>query len=605
MRYLVSNLQHEWEVRVNVPRPEYPRPDLRRADWRNLNGLWDFAFDDQDQGLAQGWHRQGPFGQKIVVPYPFESRLSGIGDPAPHPVIWYRRHFQAERPERGQRLLVHLGAVDYEATVWLNGHELGSHRGGYTPFSFDVTGHVVRGENTLVLRAVDTLSRDQPRGKQYWGEIPSGIWYDRTSGIWQTVWLEPVPASFIRRLRLTPDLDSGRVHLEAEIDGDTGHLDLMAVACDLGQPVARATATHSETRLELTIPRPRPWSPESPHLYDLKVSLLAGGQLVDRVYSYFGLRKVSRQGRNILLNDRPYYQRLILDQGYWPDGQYTAPTDDALRADALWTRQFGYNGVRKHQKIEDPRWLYWCDRLGLLVWEEMPSCGPYYYSPQAIANVRDEWQEAMARDRNHPCIILWVPFNESWGIWGVRERKEVQDAVLDVVNLTRRNDPTRLVIDNSGWEHVDTDVADVHSYLGTGEQLHVWWPCYRSGQTYVYDSGHPFWAAGYHYSGQPVVFSEYGGMALEGYGPPPGKALQACGFYPQKAFPDRYHDLTRAILDVDDVCGFCYTQLADVAGEVNGLLTAERQPKVDPALIAAYNQEAPAAYPIGEAVLEI
>ncbi len=589
---------------MNIPRPEYPRPDLRRREWQNLNGLWEFAFDDQDQGLAQGRQERGSLGHQIVVPYPFEAALSGIGDPAPHPTIWYRRTFQAEHPSGGQRLLLHFGAVDYEATAWLNGHELGSHRGGYTPFSFDISAQVQTGENALVLRVVDTLSMDQPRGKQYWQETPTGIWYDRTSGIWQTVWLEPTPGASIRRLRLTPDLDHGMLGVEAEVDGDAGRLAMQAVAGEQGREVARERSGRGEYSLALRIPAPRPWSPESPHLYDLQVSLLDGEQAVDGVDSYFGLRKISVEGRNILLNNRPYYQRLVLDQGYWPTGQYTAPSDEDLRADILWTRRLGYNGARKHQKIEDPRWLYWCDRLGLLVWGEMPSCGLFHYSPQAVANVREEWQAALARDYNHPCIAVWVPFNESWGIWGVRDRQEVQDAVMDVVHLTRCSDPTRLVIDNSGWEHVDTDIADVHSYLRTGEQLHVWWPCYRSGQTYVYDSNHPFWAQGYQYAGQPVVFSEYGGMAMEGYPPLAGKPLQACGLDTPHKYPERYHDLTRGILDMKDVCGFCFTQLTDVEGEANGVLTADRRPKVDPELIAGYNQEAPAAYPIVEAVAE-
>jgi beta-galactosidase/beta-glucuronidase len=584
---------------VSTPRPEYPRPDLRRSEWRNLNGEWDFAFDDGDRGLSEGWQERGPFSQRIVVPFPFESALSGIHDPSPHPTIWYRTTFSAERPQGGRQLL-HFGAVDYEATVWLNGRELGRHRGGYVPFSFDVTGALRQGENTLVVRAVDTLSMDQPRGKQYWEPEPTGIWYDRTSGIWQTVWLEPVPAASIRRLRLTPDLDAGTLHVEAEVDGDADALSLDAVAFDMGREVAHAASARGEMSLELRIAQPRPWSPESPHLYDLRLRLLEGERTVDEVESYFGLRKVAIDGRNILLNNRPLYQRLVLDQGYWPDGQYTAPSDEALRADILWARRFGYNGARKHQKVEDPRWLYWCDRLGLLVWGEIGNCGLYHYSPEAMANLSAEWQEVVARDYNHPCIITWVPFNESWGIWGVRDRPEVQQGVREVVQWTRSHDSTRPVIDNSGWEHVDTDIADLHTYLRSGEQIQVWWPCYRSGQTYVYDSNHPFWAEGYQYGGQPVVVSEYGGMAIEGYPPPPGKPLQACGLDSPQRYPERYRDLTRAILDLEDVCGFCFTQLTDVEGEVNGVLTYDRRPKVDPERIAAANREPPAAYPIGE-----
>jgi beta-galactosidase/beta-glucuronidase len=588
------------EVRVNIPRAEYPRPDLRRPDWRNLNGEWEFAFSDREWGHEHEWPLQGPFNYRILVPFPFEASLSGIGDPTAHPAVWYRHVFQAQKPQSGQRLQLHFGAVDYDSAVWLNGQLLGTHRGGYTPFSFDVTNQIAEGENTLIVGAADTLSLDQPRGKQYWGEHPTGIWYDRTSGIWQTVWLEPTPASFIRRLHLTPDLDAGTLHVRAEVDGDAGSLALLAVALDCGQEVARAQSVAGEVTAELRLRQPRPWSPESPHLYDLRVSLLRGEHVVDHIHSYFGLRKIAREGRDILLNNQPYYQRLVLDQGYWPNGQYTAPNDDALRADILWAKRYGYNGARKHQKLEDPRWLYWCDRLGFLAWEEMPGCGLYYTSPQAIANTKAEWQEALVRDYNHPSIAVLMPFNESWGIWGVREDPAVQAGVRDVVEMTHRMDPTRLVVDNSGWEHLDTDIADVHTYLGTGEQLQVWWPCYRAGQTYIYDSHHPFWATGYHYESQPVIFSEYGGMAIEGFPPPEDKPLQSCGLDSPARFLSRYHDLTRAILDIDDVCGFCFTQLTDVEGEVNGVLTYDRRPKVDPAAVASYNQEAPARYPIGE-----
>ncbi|MGQ9684447.1 MAG: glycoside hydrolase family 2 protein [Anaerolineae bacterium] len=589
-----------------VPRPEYPRPQLRRHAWQNLNGTWEFAFDDSDLGQRQGWMEgRRPLSQHITVPFPFEASLSGIGDTAPHPIIWYRRTFFAQPPSDGGRLLLHFGAVDYTATAWLNGRALGSHSGGYTPFTFDVTEHLQSGDNTLVLRVEDTLSMDQPRGKQYWKERPSGIWYDRISGIWQTVWLEPVPATYIRSVRLTPDLDSATLLVQAEVEGDADSVRLLAVAADGEDEIVREVASPGVHAMRLRIPRPRPWSPEAPHLYDLRLGLMREEQVLDRAESYFGLRKVAAQGRTILLNDRPYYQRLVLDQGYWPDGQYTPASDADLRADILWGRRLGFNGARKHQKLEDPRWLYWADRLGYLVWGEMPSCGLYHYSREAMANVRREWREALARDYNHPCIITWVPFNESWGIWGVRDRLEVQEGVVDVVNMTRAIDPTRLVVDNSGWEHVDTDIADVHSYLRTGEQLRVWWPCYRDGQTYVYDHNHPFWAEGLRYEGQPVLFSEYGGMAIEGCPPPPDKPLQACGLDRMDEYLQRYHDLTRTILDMPDVCGFCFTQLADVEGEVNGLLFYDRRPKVDPELIAAYNREAPAAYPMSASVTEM
>jgi beta-galactosidase/beta-glucuronidase len=587
----------------NLPRPEYPRPQFRRPEWTNLNGEWAFAFDDEDAGLARGWHRvpaqdlrsgDSPFDWRITVPFCYQSELSGIGDPSFHDVVWYARTF-APSPD-GERLLLHFGAVDYRAAVWVNGTQVAEHEGGHTPFSADVTPALTEGENVVVVRAEDP-SRDAtiPRGKQYWKERSEGIFYTRTTGIWQTVWLEPVGRRRIDSLRLSPDVDAARVDVEVGVEGFEPGLSLrLAVSVkgdsmlddrmELRAPLIQRSlallprGAAPDTPHLSEWPKPALWSPEHPDLYDLRLELLdADGNVLDAVESYFGMRKIEARDGKVLLNDRPYYQRLVLDQGYFPGGLLTAPTDEDLRKDIELAKEMGFNGARKHQKIEDPRWLLWADTLGFLVWGEMANA--YQYSPKYVRRITGEWQEAVRRDHNHPCIVAWVPMNESWGVPELATDPAQIDHLLSLYHLTRSLDRSRPVVSNDGWEHARTDLCTIHDY-GSPEDLSYRYATPESSVA-ARPAKRPIYAPSHGYRGEPILISEFGGIAFSGDEGGWGYSTVADA----EELIERYDALISALLESETVCGFCYTQLTDVEQEVNGLLTYDRKPKADPARI--------------------
>jgi beta-galactosidase/beta-glucuronidase len=583
-----------------LPRPEYPRPQFRRSDWVNLNGEWAFAFDDEDASLARGWHRVSAddlhagdsyFDRSITVPFCYQSKLSGVGDTSFHDVVWYARTFVPPKSAENERLLLHFGAVDYRATVWVNGTQISSHEGGHTPFCADVTPVLGEGENVVVVRAEDP-SRDAtiPRGKQYWKEESEGIFYTRTTGIWQTVWLEPVNERRIDSLRLTPDVDAARVDVEVAVEGFESGLSLLLVVTLRGEAVVDDLVEVRTPVVERSLPllsrgaapetphlsewpEPALWTPEHPNLYDLRLELLdSGGQTLDAVESYFGMRKIEARGGNVLLNNRPCYQLLVLDQGYFPDGLLTAPADADLRRDIELAREMGFNGARKHQKVEDPRWLYWADRLGFLVWGEMANA--YQYSPDYVRRITSEWQEAVRRDYNHPCIVAWVPMNESWGVPELASDPAQVDHLLTLYHLTRSLDRTRLVVSNDGWEHALTDLCTIHDY-GSAEDLSSRYATPESSVS-ARPAKRPIYAPGHGYRGEPILISEFGGIAFsseEGWG--------YSTVADAEEFLERYRALITALLQNEAVEGYCYTQLTDVEQEINGLLTYEREPKVD------------------------
>jgi beta-galactosidase/beta-glucuronidase len=520
---------------------DHPRPLFRRERWVSLDGVWEFGA---------GAHAK--FDRRIRVPFCPQSALSGLGDPDPGDVVWYRRRFDAPACAR---LLLHFGAVDYRATVWVNGDEMAAHEGGHTPFTLDISRVAGRPGNELVVRAEDPLAdRTIPRGKQHWTANPERIFYTATTGIWQTVWLEPLPERFIESIRVVPDLDAASVAVDCAADGEVG----VRVTFD-GREVGRG---HGSGVIQLS--EVHPWSPERPDLYELRLEL---GEL-DRVGSYFGLRKVeARQGR-FWLNGEPYVQRLVLDQGYFPGGLMTAPSDADLKRDVELAKRLGFNGARKHQKIEDPRWLGWADRLGLLVWAEMPSFRQD--SLEARRRYTAEWTEAVRAQRDHPSVVTWVPMNESDGL------APGFAPFLDSLHaLTRQLDPSRPIVSNDGWEHATTDVCTLHDYDGARALARR----YRDLDSTL-DSAvraHPPYLPGYGYRDEPVIVSEFGGVALKGDG----------GWHYSEAdgpagLLDAYRGMVEALMDPGPVEGFCYTQLADVQQERNGLLTAERRPKVDP-----------------------
>jgi beta-galactosidase/beta-glucuronidase len=585
---------------MSVPRPEYPRPQFRREGWINLNGEWRFAFDDEDAGLSEHWQRvasgdvgsdTAPFDRSITVPFCFQSKLSGIGETAFHDVVWYARTFEF-MPAGDERLLLHFGAVDYRAAVWVNGVQVASHEGGHTPFSADVTNALAdEGRvNVLVVRAEDPSGDVTiPRGKQYWKEESEGIFYTRTTGIWQTVWLEPVNRRRIEKLCLTPDVDAASIDLDVDIEGVEPGMSLRVSITFEGEPVLEDIIGLSSSQVERSMPLlrrgaapetphlsewPSPvlWSPEDPNLYDLRLELLdEAGRVLDTVETYFGMRKIEVKDGKVLLNGRPYYQRLVLDQGYFPDGILTAPTDDDLRRDVELAKDMGFNGARKHQKVEDPRWLYWADTLGLLVWGEMANA--YQYSPDYVRRMTAEWQEAIGRDHNHPCIVAWVPMNESWGVPNLARDPAQREHLLALYHLTRSLDATRPVVSNDGWEHALTDLCTIHDYRDA-DALRT---SYESRETAVHakPSRRPVYTAGHGHSNEPILITEFGGIAFSGDERGWGYSTVAGA----GEFLERYESSIEALLQSEPVQGFCYTQLTDVEQEVNGLLTYDRKPK--------------------------
>ncbi len=589
---------------ITIPRSEYPRPQLVRADWLNLNGPWQFEFDDEDRGLRQHWHAPSHrLGREIRVPFPFEATASGIGDPSPHPVVWYCREFALPDEWRGRRIRLHLGAVDYEATVWVNGNPVGAHRGGYTAFSFDVTAALRQGLNVVTVRAADRLTAEQPRGKQALTPNSRGIWYTRCTGIWQTVWLEPVPDGGIEGWRYEPDLERGEVTVAVRT-GRAETCSLHVALRNAGQLAGQATVpVHGgQGRARLALDTARPWSPADPHLYDLSLTLSRPGeaQPFDAVEGYLGLREVGVRDGMVALNGEPCYQKLVLDQSYWPEGVYTAPSDEAIRAEVEWVLRLGFNGVRKHQVSADPRFLYWADHLGLLIWQDMP--GQTISLPtrpeerpggMAEANYLREWTEMVRQGRNHPSLIAWVPFNETWGIYGISRDAPTRAFLADVVRMTRDLDPTRLVVDNDGWEHgEDTDVFAVHDYANTGDDLRAHLEAWgREGWERTGENYPPVLIPGAHYLGQPLTLSEYGGLAmLPADGDVPADRWGYGRVEPDEAsFLARYRGLQEAIASQPKIAGYCYTQLTDVEQEINGLLSYHRRPKVDPAAVKALN----------------
>lgn len=588
----------------------HPRPQLVRPGWRSLDGPWQFTHDDRDLGRAHGWvNDPDAFDRVVLVPYPPESPASGIGDRGPHPVLWYRRTFEVDADDRAERLLLHFGAVDYRAEVWANGQLVGRHEGGHTPFSAELTYALVEGsEQVVVVRAEDRPEDlTQPRGKQYWGAEPEQIWYHRTSGIWQTVWLERVPYDHIEQIRWTTDLDRDRlsvaVRTNRPVPGSiavrlTHHGEVVA------DDVISLTGTEATREIGLQLGPPSMvrasrwvWSPEYPNLLDAQVSLIIDGVVVDRVTSYVGLRSVRVADGRLILNGRPYYMRLVLSQGYWPETHLAPPDDHALRAEVQSIKALGFNGVRMHQKVEDPRFLYWCDRLGLLVWSEMPNA--YAFSDRAVERFTREWIEVLRRDYNHPCVVLWLPFNESWGVPALAGSAAQQAYVRGIYHLTHALDGTRLVIGNDGWENVANDIYGVHDYTRSGGDLRERYGSLDAVERTIREvqpNYHSLSVKGTIRGDEPVVLTEFGGIS---FNPSAPKAVVfGYGTAPDEAgFISRYGELLGAVLDCRGLAGFCYTQLCDVEQETNGLLTAHRSAKVDAEAIREITQRPSAANP--------
>ena len=564
---------------MNIPRSEYPRPQFEREAYMNLNGVWQFEIDHGASGRARGLVNKPALDGTIIVPFCPESRLSGVGHTDFMAAVWYRRTFTLPEEAAGRRVILHFGAVDYKCEVWVNGVSAGVHEGGFASFSFEITKLLVPGENTLVVCADDdTRGGRQPLGKQSVCYHSAGCHYTRTTGIWQTVWLEWVNGTYIRSVKMTPDSANGRLYIDAEIDGDADGAALYADAFFDGgaQGSAFAMADGTHCRLTLSVKEKRLWNAGEPNLYDLKLTLRKQGQAVDTVKSYFALRTISFDGKKCLINGRPVFQRLVLDQGFYPDGIWTAPSDEALRRDIEMSMAMGFNGARLHQKVFEQRFLYWADRLGYICWGEMGSWGIDPARPHTMSIFLREWLEVLGRDMNSPCIVGWCPYNEVWG----ESSEGLRELTLQMTyRATKAVDPTRPVIDTSGGLHTQTDIFDTHDYEQDGD---IFAARYAPGEP-LYDQ----FAGRQQYDGvKPMFVSEYGGIRWTddesgwGYGVGPKTAEE---------FLSRYRALTTALLLNPEHMGFCYTQLTDVEQEQNGLYTYDRRAKFDPAVIREIN----------------
>ena len=583
---------------------DYPRPQFVRENWENLNGTWDFGFDDDHVGEKEKWYVNFGGDKKIQVPFTYETKLSGIQDETRHDYIWYRRNIQVD----GKRLekenyVLHFEGCDFITKVWVNGELAGSHRGGYSRFSFDITNLLKDGENELVVKAEDSFDMQQPRGKQRWIDENFGCWYVQTTGIWKTVWSEYVPKVNLASVKMTPVLEQHCLELEYEVNAPESCFgENLAVAATIrfdgmlvNKIVTTVMAGHVETKADVFVRNDhgfewgvRTWSPEQPDLYDIEFELIKDGETVDQAGSYFAMRDIRIDGPNILLNGRPLYQRLILDQGYWKDSHLTPPSEEALIEDIDKIHALGYNGLRKHQKTEDERFLYWCDVKGMLVWSEVASA--YQYTDYAVAEFTREWMEIVKQNYNHPCIITWTPFNESWGISAVETRRDQQHFTEAIYHLTKSVDPYRPVIVNDGWEHTVSEIITLHDYEEVGEILRKRYIEYKDQimTTEVYHSNHKSaMANGFEYKGQPVIISEFGGIAFNnddsGWGY--GNKVDT-----KEDFIQRFDEITTAVKELPYVSGFCYTQVSDVQQEINGLMDIDRNFKVEPEVIKEINE---------------
>jgi len=582
------------------PRPEYPRPQCRRSEWINLNGAWSFAEDPEQSGTARGW-TDAALPETITVPFCRESTLSGIGRTNQVPCVWYSREIAIPATWSGQRVLLHFGAADYETSVWIDGHPTGpAHRGGHSSFSVELTAFVRPGTtHRLTVRCLDEAKLPRPCGKQRSEAESTGCVYVQTTGIWQTVWLEPLPSTFLRRPRITPLLDQGAFLIEQGIDGLTApHRVTVRLRSD-GRTLVETSQTVdcdplATLRLSLQSPDLRLWSPEDPHLYDLEIELHdADDKRIDRIESFAGLRSVALRGHRVCLNGHSRFQRLVLDQGYYPDGLLTAPSDEALLRDIEIALEHGFNGARLHQKVFEERFLYHADRLGYLVWGELPDWGPEFQNddPKTIdARWIEEWLEVVERDYSHPCIVGWCPLNEQEG------QNPAHLSALEIVQralvlATRQADRTRPVLDASGWIHrcPESDIYDDHNYGQDPEKLAAAYDGRDEFRETVKGAKDNFPSGD-----RPFFISEFGGIRWV----PEGVAAEGWGYgeapETEAEFLERFTGLCRALLENPRVFGFCYTQLTDVFQEINGLVTFDRRNKFDPATLAAA-QRIPAA----------
>jgi beta-galactosidase/beta-glucuronidase len=584
-------------------RNEYPRPQFVREKWDNLNGEWDFAFDDANVGLKEKWYcGDKVFEQKITVPFVFQSEKSGIGITQPHEIVWYKKELTIEKKDK-KRYLLHFGAVDYLSDVYVNGQHVLNHEGGHTSFHVDITDWLSE-DNVLVVRVYDPLTDESiPRGKQFWETQSRGIWYTNTTGMWQSVWLEEVDEIYIEKVKMTPIYDEGKLRIQVKISATMPQMKLDFAIRYGAEAIASGSIDFMSQKVDFFVDlfdemifrhnfhgEGYSWTPETPNLFDVDFKLIRAEEVKDVVASYFGFRKIHHERGMIYLNNRPYYQKLVLDQGYWPESLMTAPSDAAFVKDIQLAKEMGFNGCRKHQKTEDPRFLYWADKLGYIVWGECASAP--FYNEDSVNRLMREWQEIIDRDYNHPCVITWVPLNESWGIPDVQRNRQQQHFSQTMYHYIHSLDTTRLVISNDGWAMTETDICAIHNYAHGNpdekEKYEFFTNTLRTKENILAYSSAAWdiYAKGFDNKGEPVLLTEFGGIGFDVSGQP-GWGYTSVST--KEEFISEYGRIMEALYASEVLFGYCYTQLTDVEQEINGILTYNRQPKCDISLIKEMN----------------
>ena len=575
---------------------DYPRPQFVRKEWQNLNGEWNFIFDDKNEGEIDHYFLDFPKLNKINVPFTYETKLSGIEDESIHYIVWYNRKIELTKEHiKDKKVILNFEGSDYETKVWINGKYVGKHIGGYSRFSFDIENYIVEGENDITVKVEDSLSKNQPRGKQRYKKESWKCWYIQTTGIWKTVWLEWVSKQYLKSVKNTPKIDKLQLEIatnlsEQDIENGNYYIETEISFNGLITNKTKELINSNYQEVEINIMQEemdhviQKWSTQNPNLYDISYKLYYNDKVIDTVYSYFGIRDITIKDSKIFLNDEQLYLKLILDQGYWKESHLTPQNEESIIKDIESVLAFGYNGVRKHQKVEDERFLYWCDVKGMLAWGEMANC--YDFNDISLQNFTDEWIRVVKQNYNHPSIITWVPINESWGVPNVTTSKKQQNFVNSLYYLTKSLDDTRPVISNDGWEHTISDIITIHDYKQDYKEIDDEFKDMSIlDNLKQYNNKHKLFVDGYKYKGQPIIMSEYGGIAInsnEGWGY--GKQVKDEG-----EFLDRFKKLTKSIQNIPYISGYCYTQLTDVQQEVNGLMDAERNYKIEPNKISDIN----------------
>ena len=575
---------------VDIPRPEYPRPQFERTDWVNLNGQWTFEMDFGSSGEQRGWTNTKGLSKKITVPFCPESELSGIGYTDFIPCVWYQRNINIPAEWNGKKILLHFGAADYETKVYVDGKMVGEHKGAGSSFNFDITSYVKAGQQAnLVVRVYDNLRGGmQPGGKQCTALYSAGCSYTRVTGIWQTVWMEAVNEQALKNVFAIPDIDQQQLVVRPEFYNEGNNNTLTVEVKDGKKTVAKRTSQASnQSTIVLPIKNAHLWSPEDPYLYDVKYTVKnAQGEVIDEVSSYMGMRKVHISGGYFYLNNKPYFQRLVLDQGYYPDGIWTAPSDEALRQDIEMSKAVGFNGARLHQKVFEERYYYWADKLGYLTWGEEASWVLNINNDLAVRNFLTEWAEIVVRDRNHPSLVTWTPLNETWNATpGVYVR-----FVNDLYALTKAIDPTRPINDASGDSHVKTDIWSVHDYTREPDKLIANHTIKAGVEPYRNMKDKDFLS---NYAGQPYMVDEFGGLPWI----PKEERANSWGYGANIDTVEEFYSILEKEIDALKACkhvvGFCYTQITDVEQEKNGIYYYNRKPKFDTARVKAIFEKIP------------